>query len=181
MAVRIHITPGLFPRQRSSVAWNVDASDLRTCIDAIEERFPGARQSLIDERGRVRGQIQIYVDGDIVQTAGRFLRGDEQIVIETAQTASTARALAISRFRRRTNADLEYERRYGPIKMEGACSGGLGESLAFTGIGTALLVWLGGSLAFGGASIGMPIVLGGIAGALLLVWGLYNLYDDLFA
>jgi len=181
LAVRIHITPGLFPRQRSSVAWNADASDLRTCINAIEKRFPGARRSLIDERGRVRGQIQIYVDGDSAQTEARLLRGDEQIVIETAQTASTARAHAISRFRRRTNADLEYERRYGPIKMEGACSGGLGESLAFTGIGTALLAWLGGSLAFGGASIGIPVVLGGITGVLLVVWGLYNLYDDLFA
>ena len=68
MTVRIHIMPGLFPRQRSNVAWNVDASDLRTCIDAIEKRFPGARRSLIDERGRVRGQIQIYVDGDSAQT-----------------------------------------------------------------------------------------------------------------
>ncbi len=181
MTVRIHVTPGLFPRQRSSAAWDVDASDLRTCIDAIEERFPGARRSLIDERGRVRGQIQIYVEGEPVQTAGRLLRGDEQIVIETAQTASKARAFAISRFRRRTNADLEYERRYGPIKMEGACSGGLGESLAFTGIGSALLVWLGGSVAFGGAPINLPISLGGITGALLLAWGLYNLYDDLFA
>ncbi len=181
MAVRIHITPGLFPRQRSSVAWDVDAPDLRTCVDAIEERFPGARRSLIDEHGRVRSQVRIYVDGDVVLTTGRLLRGDEQIVVETAQTASRARAFAISRFRRRTNADLEYERRYGPIKMEGACSGGLGESLAFTGIGAALLVWLGGSVAFGGASIGIPMVLGGIAGVLLFVWGVYNLYDDLFA
>ena len=180
MAVRIHIAPGLFPRQRSNVAWDVNARNLDACLDAIDDRFPGARQSLIDDRGRVRQQVRIYVDGDPADRVPYQLRGDEQVAIETSQTASRARALALSRFRRRTDADLEYERRYGPIKMEGPCSGGLGESIAFTGIGAALLVWSGGNVAFGSAPVGLSLILGALAGTVLLVWGMYNLYDDLF-
>ena len=180
MAVRIHITPGLFPRQRTSVAWDIEASGLRACVDSIEQRFGGARRNLVDNRGRVREQIRFYVDGEIVRTLDYRLRGNELIVIETAQTAAHARAFAVSRFRRRTDADLEYERRYGPIKMESACSGGLGESIAFTSIGTALLAWVVGNIAFVEAPIGLALILGGVAGLLLFVWGLYNLYDDLF-
>lgn len=181
MTVRIHITPGLFPRQRTSVAWDVDASDLESCLDSIEKQFPGARRSLIDERGRIRSQIRLYVEGEITQSPNVALRGDESIVIETAQAAALARGYAVSRFKRRTDADLDYERQYGPIKMEGGCSGGLGESIAFAGLGSVLLVWVVGSTAFGGASVGLALILGGVGGTGLLAWGLHNLYDDLFA
>ncbi len=181
MTVRIHIAPGLFPRQRSTVAWDINARDLNECLEAIEQRFPGARRSLLDDRSRIRAQVRIYVDGDAAERVPFRLRGDEQVVIEAAGTAAQAKAVALSRFRRRTDADLEYEQQYGPIKMEGPCSGGLGESLAFTGIGTALLVWAGGNIAFGSASIGPTLILGTLMGSVLLAWGMHNLYDDLFS
>ena len=180
MAIRVHIAAGLFPGQHAPISWDVHESTMSGCLDRVEERFPTAKVVILDERGRVRPLIHVYVDGRPATAMDTPLQGHEQVSFESADTAARARAFSISRFKRRTDADVEYERRYGPVAMEGGCSGSLGESLSFAGAGASLLVWAIGTVAFGSASITLAVVLGTVLGTVLLIWGVRNLFDDLF-
>ena len=180
MAVRIHIAPGLFPGQHGSLSWDVNESTISGCLDRVEERFPTARSVILDERGHVRPLIHVYIDGHPATALDTPLHGNEQVAFESANAAARARAFSISRFKRRADADDSYEKRYGPVAMEGGCSGGLGESLTLAGAGVLLLMWAIGNVAFGAASITLGVVLGAMLGTVLLIWGVWNLYDDLF-
>lgn len=51
---------------------------VREILEDLEERFPGIRQRLCDEGGRLRGFVNIYVNQEDV----RFLKGEETPVAE---------------------------------------------------------------------------------------------------
>lgn len=57
----------------------VEAENLADMVDAMEEKFPGIKERLVDESGELRHFVNIYVNGEDVQ----FLQG-----LETAITAS---------------------------------------------------------------------------------------------
>ena len=57
----------------------VDADNLADMVDAMEEKFPGIKERLVDETGSLRHFVNIYVNGEDVQ----FLQG-----LETAIKAS---------------------------------------------------------------------------------------------
>ena len=57
----------------------VEAENLADMVDAMEEKFPGIKERLVDESGELRHFVNIYVNGEDVQ----FLQG-----LETAIAAS---------------------------------------------------------------------------------------------
>ena len=47
------------------------ANNVRDCLDNLETQFPGLKEWLCDERGELRGFLNIYVNGEDV----RLLQG----------------------------------------------------------------------------------------------------------
>jgi molybdopterin synthase sulfur carrier subunit len=48
----------------------VDARDLRTAIDELESRHPGFKERLLDEDGRPRQFVNIYLNDQDIRLAG---------------------------------------------------------------------------------------------------------------
>ena len=48
-----------------------DGSRLIECIEALDARYPGIKERLVDEAGQIRRFVNIYVNGEDV----RFLQG----------------------------------------------------------------------------------------------------------
>ena len=51
----------------------VEATTVGTAIDALQERFPGIGERLVDESGEVRRFVNVYVNGEDI----RFLKNRE--------------------------------------------------------------------------------------------------------
>ena len=174
MAVRLHLASGLLPGQESAATWNVEARTLVDCVDAIEERFPGARQYLFDETGRGgRRHVFVYVNGTPARALDRALLGDEVVVFEAAETTAVARTHAIRRLKGR-----------GQQETDQLCVGGLTEGVIFTGVGVAFVFFSGivGNLIPSGA--GSELSLGSlavaVAGLAMGAWGVWNLFNQFF-
>jgi molybdopterin synthase sulfur carrier subunit len=45
----------------------VEASDLSTAIDALDARFPGFKDRLLDERGELRQFVNVYLNDEDVR------------------------------------------------------------------------------------------------------------------
>ncbi|MBU0478201.1 MoaD/ThiS family protein [bacterium] len=54
------------------------AANINTLIDDLEKNFPGIKERICDETGKVRRFINIYVNGEDV----RFLQQDETLLKE---------------------------------------------------------------------------------------------------
>ena len=50
-----------------NVEINIEAHDVKACINNLEEQFPGIIQKLCDENGLVLDVINIYVNGDNIR------------------------------------------------------------------------------------------------------------------
>ncbi len=63
----VAFTPHLaryFPNLRSA---DVDAQSVGQLVEALERDHPGLASYLVDERGRLRQHVNIFVDGHIVR------------------------------------------------------------------------------------------------------------------
>lgn len=59
-------------------------SNLAVCLDNLENQFPGIKESLCDEKGAIRGSINIYVNGDnvrLLQDLATTLKAGDEIDI----------------------------------------------------------------------------------------------------
>ncbi len=45
---------------------NLENSDLNTILDTLEERWPGIKDYIVDERGALRKHVNIFVDGNLI-------------------------------------------------------------------------------------------------------------------
>ncbi len=61
------------------------AADVAGCIDGLEARFPGIKNSLYNEEGKLKGVFNIYVNGENVKylqgIATPLKNGDEVSII----------------------------------------------------------------------------------------------------
>ena len=64
----------------------VEADNLADMVDAMEEKFPGIKERLIDETGSLRHFVNIYVNGEDVQ----FLQGLETASESRPRTRSAS-------------------------------------------------------------------------------------------
>ena len=54
---------------------DIEGATLGACIDALQSRFPGIRERLLDEQGNMRYFVNVYLNGEDV----RFLEGLETV------------------------------------------------------------------------------------------------------
>jgi len=67
MAVRVRIPTPLRRFTAGAEEVGVAASTIGSAIDDLEQKFPGIKERLCDEHGRVRRFVNIYVNGDDIR------------------------------------------------------------------------------------------------------------------
>ncbi|MCF8237343.1 MAG: hypothetical protein K9I85_04250 [Saprospiraceae bacterium] len=45
----------------------IEADNLTRALYEVDQRYPGLRSYILDEQGRLRKHVQIYLDGDPIQ------------------------------------------------------------------------------------------------------------------
>ena len=73
MAIKVKIPTPLQKHTKNQAEVNVDAKDIRELIENLERNFPGIKERICDENGKIRRFINIYVNEEDV----RFLQKDE--------------------------------------------------------------------------------------------------------
>ena len=72
----------------------VEAGDLRSAIEALEGRFPGFRERLLDEHGEPRQFVNIYLNDEDIrmgQGLGSALKESDEIAIVPAVAGGAGR------------------------------------------------------------------------------------------
>jgi len=64
----------------------VEAPTVRACIDAVEARYPGFRDQVLDGQGRVHRFVNLFVNGDEIEREllERSLHADDRLEILAA-------------------------------------------------------------------------------------------------
>ena len=67
--MKVRVPASLSQRGQSGMV-NLDVPDsatLRAVLDEIEKQIPGAANRIVDGEGRIRGYVNLYVNGDDVR------------------------------------------------------------------------------------------------------------------
>jgi len=72
MAIKVRIPAPLQKHTNNQGEVSVDATNIRNLIDSLEKNFPGIKERICDENGKVRKFINIYVNEEDI----RFLQMD---------------------------------------------------------------------------------------------------------
>lgn len=78
MRIRVRVPTPL--RKFTNGADEVDAqgSNVRTLVDDLENKYPGIKERICDETGKIRRFVNVYVNGDDI----RFLQNMETALKE---------------------------------------------------------------------------------------------------
>lgn len=57
---------------------SLDAANIKELISALEKQFPGMKERLLDENGKIRRFINFYVNDEDI----RFLKQDETLLTD---------------------------------------------------------------------------------------------------
>lgn len=68
---------------------NADGSTVRSLVDNLEQKFPGIKERICDETGKIRRFVNVYVNGDDI----RFLQNLET-ALKDGDTISIVPAIA---------------------------------------------------------------------------------------
>ncbi|MFA4029678.1 MAG: hypothetical protein GDYSWBUE_000972 [Candidatus Fervidibacterota bacterium] len=83
MAVQVRIPAPLRRLTNNQDVVTVEASTVAEMIEKLEEQFPGVKERLCDEEGRLREFITVFVDGEDI----RFLSGLETSLKESSEVS----------------------------------------------------------------------------------------------
>lgn len=83
MSVRVRIPTPLRRFTAGAEEVGVSGSTITTVVDDLERKYPGIKERLCDEQGRVRRFVNIYVNGDDI----RFLSSLETPVKDGDEVA----------------------------------------------------------------------------------------------
>ena len=89
MAVLVRIPTPLRKVTNGADRADVEGSNLDQIISALEQRYPGMRERLLDDTGDIRHFVNIYVNGEDV----RFLQG-RKTAIKSGDEVSIVPAVA---------------------------------------------------------------------------------------
>ncbi|MFH1684515.1 MAG: MoaD/ThiS family protein [Candidatus Margulisiibacteriota bacterium] len=78
MSVKVRIPQPLQKLTQGKGLVEASASDVKSLIDDLEKSFPGIKDRICDESGKVRRFINIYVNDEDV----RFLKGEATVLKE---------------------------------------------------------------------------------------------------
>ena len=67
MSIRVRIPTPLRRFTSGSEEVGVDGTTIGTVVDNLEKRYPGIKERLCDEQGRVRRFVNLYVNGDDIR------------------------------------------------------------------------------------------------------------------
>lgn len=67
MSVRVRIPTPLRRFTGGSEEVGVDGTTIGAVVDNLEQRYPGIKERLCDEQGRVRRFVNLYVNGDDIR------------------------------------------------------------------------------------------------------------------
>jgi molybdopterin synthase sulfur carrier subunit len=76
MSVKVRIPQPLQKITRGKDSVEAEADNVRNLIEDLEKSFPGIKERLCDETGKIRRFINIYVNEEDV----RFLQGDSTVL-----------------------------------------------------------------------------------------------------
>jgi molybdopterin synthase sulfur carrier subunit len=67
MSVKVRIPTPLRRFTGGAEEVGVDGTTIGTVVDNLEKRYPGIKERLCDEQGRVRRFVNLYVNGDDIR------------------------------------------------------------------------------------------------------------------
>jgi len=73
MPIKVRVPTPLQKHTKNQSEVNVDATNVKNLIDVLERDYPGIKERICDENGKIRRFINIYVNEEDV----RFLQRDE--------------------------------------------------------------------------------------------------------
>lgn len=94
MAVSVYIPTPFRRATANQDRVEIDASDVKALLDALESRFDGLRGLIRDEAGEVHHHVNVYVNGEeISRLAGQAttLRAGDEIAIIPALAGGASR------------------------------------------------------------------------------------------
>lgn len=78
MAVRVRVPTPLRKFTQGADEVNAQGSTIKAIVDDLERNFPGIKERICDETGKVRRFVNVYVNGDDI----RFLQNLETTLKE---------------------------------------------------------------------------------------------------
>lgn len=81
--MRVMIPSALRSYTQSGQA-EAEGETLALLLDDLERRYPGIRFRMVDEQGRIRRHIRIFINGAQEHDLGRPLRDSDEIIIAQA-------------------------------------------------------------------------------------------------
>jgi len=85
MSVKVRIPTPLQKLTRDQAEVNVAAKNVKELLDTLERQYPGIRDRLCDESGRVRRFVNIYLNEEDIrflnQEATQLKDGDEVSIV----------------------------------------------------------------------------------------------------
>lgn len=81
MPVKVRIPAPLQELTKNQVEVESEGKTIRELIDSLEKSYPGIRERICDEKGKIRPSINIYVNEEDI----RFLQGDNTPVKDGAE------------------------------------------------------------------------------------------------
>jgi molybdopterin synthase sulfur carrier subunit len=73
MAIKVRIPTPLQPLTRNQEEISLEASTVQELVTNLEKSFPGIRDRICDDKGKLRRFVNVYVNEEDI----RFLKGDE--------------------------------------------------------------------------------------------------------
>ena len=70
MSVRVRVPTPLRKYTQGSDEVNAQGSNIKSLVDDLEKNYPGIKERICDESGKVRRFVNVYVNGDDI----RFLQ-----------------------------------------------------------------------------------------------------------
>lgn len=83
---KVTIPPPYRGPTNGEAAVEVPPGSVRACIDAVEARYPGFRDQILDAEGDLHRFVRIFVNGEPVEEAPleRRAAGDDEIAVLAA-------------------------------------------------------------------------------------------------
>jgi len=84
MSIEIRISPALSQYSDNQQSAEVSGSTVGECLDQLTERFPRLKKVLFDEKGKVQGHLEIYLNRESTypeELARRVKDGDKLHIV----------------------------------------------------------------------------------------------------
>jgi molybdopterin converting factor small subunit len=82
--VRVRIPSPLRSYTEQQAVVDVDAPDLQAVLVVLDRRYPGLRFRVVDEQGRLRRHMKVFVNEDAVRDLTTALEPSDEVTIMQA-------------------------------------------------------------------------------------------------